>query len=521
MNIDRIACEAGCAVVDTRGSGDERVARFDCGDGWAAARFLVGLAADPEDAEGVAAEARWLRARTQRETAERVFRLVSDRVVFEREAGELFRSPRVTLATRRGDCDCQARLVVALLRASGVPARFVFLGAPGGGPRHVVAQAQTERGWEWLETTVQGARFGEAPVTAAVRTGRVRDDVAPGYSEETIMGAIGVEGGNVYRMRLASDAVSAQMPANPEIAARLALLRNGFARVETYAEPPKDWRARDPVPGASWTVWAQAEYARPECRELGTLDVDESSGVVVDVVDCWLAVEPIIERANAIGEVAKGSGVAPPIVHTKDLSDKFFRDLKVIGKDLGIKAEHILAVMQEESGLRPSAGYRDGTNFASGLIQIVDLKGVGFGGTHDEFTKLSAEAQLPYVARFYKPYASLGGWNAERLLQVNFVPASLARGRSDYTVVVEKGGTGYNGQEARFYEINKGLDANRDGKITLSDLKAKLQRAQLAGGARWIEALARLRAAPDPEPAPVGAAIGILLAVGLAFLAKS
>ena len=99
-------------------------------------------------------------------------------VQFEREEGELFRSPRVTLAGALGDCDCQARLVVTMLRALGFASRLAFLAADTGNPKHVVAQAWDDnaKAWQWVETTMD-ADYAESPVDAAVRLGAMRDDV--------------------------------------------------------------------------------------------------------------------------------------------------------------------------------------------------------------------------------------------------------------------------------------------------------------------------------------------------------
>lgn len=69
---------------------------------------------------------------------------------------------------RGGDCDDMARLLVALLRALGWPARLATLGRP---PSHVAAQVLEEGRWEWLEPTVPGALYGESPAAACARLG--------------------------------------------------------------------------------------------------------------------------------------------------------------------------------------------------------------------------------------------------------------------------------------------------------------------------------------------------------------
>jgi len=57
-----------------------------------------------------------------------LFEFVRDQIRYTRDpAGvELLRSPRVTLATRAGDCDDKATLLAALVRAIGNPTRVAF-----------------------------------------------------------------------------------------------------------------------------------------------------------------------------------------------------------------------------------------------------------------------------------------------------------------------------------------------------------------------------------------------------------
>lgn len=179
------AARSSCAVRSTRivstPAGPRVYGRIDCPDGWAAARFL--LAAAIEDASTAAAREHALEIRrnapTDPEYVRAVFDLVQERVRFVREIGEVFARADVTLAAGAGDCDDHARVVYALLRAGGVPARLAFLYRRGErGPRHVVAQAWLGR-WVWLETTLP-AELGEHPYAAAERLGLLsgRQDIA-------------------------------------------------------------------------------------------------------------------------------------------------------------------------------------------------------------------------------------------------------------------------------------------------------------------------------------------------------
>jgi hypothetical protein len=187
-----------------------------------------------------------------------VHSFVRNGIVFAREEGEIFQTPRVTISQGFGDCDDHARLVAALLIAGGVPARLAFLHAPRGGPRHVVAQALNGTAWRWLETTLP-ARAGEDPRAAALRLRLVRTDLHNVSEVTTMCPPFGLPGvplsigelsatglevapGTTYRMRAVAGSPQAFADIRSEILAWLGSL--GFSAVRVWdapAELPADW----------------------------------------------------------------------------------------------------------------------------------------------------------------------------------------------------------------------------------------------------------------------------------------
>lgn len=497
---------AGCSVhpgADVDDSGAP-IVRADCGDGWGAARMLVELAREDHRDPVVHQVAHALRNGTQgpEAYARRVHAMVSG-LEFRREEGETFQGPAVTLLRGFGDCDCQARLVVALLRAQGLGARFAFSHAPGGGPRHVYAETFIRGAWRPLETTVQGARFGESPIAAAKRAGILRDDIH-GFEETTTMGNFAVIGGRSYEITMGSLTARDELPDRPEECVRRALEVSGWRVDEVIGEQPADWPAPATLTPPMWPAWAVAMYAEPVCAQIGDIVGDDTTGRFV------------LLRVHEMPRAGIGDASAVPIVHTRDLSESFFVQLKAMCARLGCKPERLLAVMASESGIRACPicpqGKPPGTNkWASGLIQIANLAAVGFAGSRAEFESLPAVAQLPYVERYYEsaPKAIFG--DSANIYQYNFLPASLARGLGQDVVIVAANGTGYGGKEAQWYRDNKVLDKDGNGTITVGDLKRQLQIAQ--NSARWLEALARLRAAPD-APAVPPALVGAVLMLG-------
>lgn len=106
------------------------------------------------------------------ELAIEVQKAVARRVRYLGEAGDVIQDAWTTWSTGLGDCDCQARLVLALLRAYGLDADLIAFHR-GEAIQHVCAALRGPRGQRhYLETTLgPGVGFGEHPYTAAIRLG--------------------------------------------------------------------------------------------------------------------------------------------------------------------------------------------------------------------------------------------------------------------------------------------------------------------------------------------------------------
>lgn len=259
--------------------GETPFVRLSCPSGWAAARLLLALAR--EDAFDVALRGLANRLRRFGEDYPRaVHAFISSTIRFEREEGEVFQAPMVTITTGVGDCDCHARLAYALLTLGGVPARLAFLHR-GGNPLHVVAQAWDGRAWRWLETTVKGARYAEHPIEAARRVGVIRSDVG-GKMREVFMGREVIEAGKAYAMRVGI----MDNGAHALEAMTAALAGAGFRLDEIVDRPPQGAPppAVEPVANAKATKWARATAT----TTIKTRDLSlpfYGAGIVID--DVW------------------------------------------------------------------------------------------------------------------------------------------------------------------------------------------------------------------------------------------
>ena len=175
-----------------------------------------------------------------------------------------------------------------------------------------------------------------------------------------------------------------------------------------------------------------------------------------------------------------------PIKLTSDLPANFFPKLVAMCKRLDCKPIDLLKVMASESGVRADARNPHGN--ATGLIQFMPatLKALRYQGSYLEFRHLTATQQLAYVEAYFTPWAKTGKpWNAARLYQATFLPATLTRGSGPDTVLAERGG--YFGWA---YEANTTFDRNGDKRITVGELAQAIDRN--AKGPRWNEIVARL-----------------------------
>ena len=112
-----------------------------------------------------------------------------------------------------------------------------------------------------------------------------------------------------------------------------------------------------------------------------------------------------------------------------DLTPGFFTELRAMCARLGCDAFDMLRVMCAESGVSASA--ENVASGASGLIQLMpfNLPGVGWDGTPQAFRQLSAEAQLPYVERYFEPWKAYGLSSVNRLYQAVFLPGTCRAAR--------------------------------------------------------------------------------------------
>lgn len=156
------------------------------------------------------------------------------------------------------------------------------------------------------------------------------------------------------------------------------------------------------------------------------------------------------------------------------LDNNFFVGLQAMCNRLGCDPKDMLALMHLEAGLDPNVTRPH--HGARGLNQMIPpvLKGptVGWPGTIDQYGQLSAAEQLPWIEKYFRGVMRDTGSGPLRSLPMlylaNFWPAALrnpaVQEQIPTAVIVDEN------KNPREYEENKGLDVDRDGKITFGDI---------------------------------------------------
>jgi hypothetical protein len=169
----------------------------------------------------------------------------------------------------------------------------------------------------------------------------------------------------------------------------------------------------------------------------------------------------------------------------------------------GFDPDELATIISVESGWKPDA--RNSIR-AGGLIGFLPgtLARLGWGGTPEEFWRMSITEQLPYVFAFYRPWCNRIHRPGD-LYVVTFWPAAV--GTEDDAIIAAQGGP-----HEIVWQQNPGLRGS-DGSITAGSVRAVVLRAMDRAGAR-PRYFPRAATSEGMQAAP---ALAILLAVLLAW----
>ncbi len=157
------------------------------------------------------------------------------------------------------------------------------------------------------------------------------------------------------------------------------------------------------------------------------------------------------------------------------VSAEFRQRVIAICTELEMNPDHLMSAMAFESGESFSASVKNAAGSgAVGLIQFMPATAVGLGTTTAALAKLSAVEQLDYVRLYFVGYK--GKLNTvDDLYMAILWPAGI--GKSDDYVLFDRDDE----KHATRYTQNKGLDRDKDGKVTKAEA-AHAVRAKLTKG---------------------------------------
>ena len=109
-----------------------------------------------------------------------------------------------------------------------------------------------------------------------------------------------------------------------------------------------------------------------------------------------------------------------------------------------------------------------------GLLQFMPTTAIALGTTSEQLKKMSVLEQLDYVEKYFKPYASKIKTLSDLYMAILW-PAAI--GKSPDFVLFDKADKKY----PKRYIQNRGLDFNKDGKITLGETCKKIEEKLVRG----------------------------------------
>ena len=224
------------------------------------------------------------------------------------------------------------------------------------------------------------------------------------------------------------------------------------AKQEAYDKAKQDYETKKTEDIQS----AQTELDKAQ-EELNKIDIQLAKVEYDAKLDKDYPTKDKEEEINANAE-----GVPDDIKTLLDnkLGSGFCQRVEEVASKLGCSAQDLLAVMSFESGISPSIVNK--SSGATGLIQFMPNVAKGLGTSTSALKNMSAVQQMDYVEKYLlsRKQAHIPNkkeLNAGDVYTLVFLPA-----KSGEEVLCERNG--------KYYGSNKGLDRDKDGKITKTDL---------------------------------------------------
>lgn len=150
---------------------------------------------------------------------------------------------------------------------------------------------------------------------------------------------------------------------------------------------------------------------------------------------------------------------------------QFCEAVTVTAERLHVDPNWLMVVFRFETAGAFRANTRNKYSGAVGLIQFIPTTAKRLGTTPNKLAAMTLVEQLVYVEKYFAPSAGRMTTVYDMYLVV-FAPAFL--GRPDRTVLYSRDSVTQLGRNR--YNWNKVLDSNKDGRITIRDVKSQIRR---------------------------------------------
>ena len=160
-----------------------------------------------------------------------------------------------------------------------------------------------------------------------------------------------------------------------------------------------------------------------------------------------------------------------PAESSKVTTDKVKKNLgKKAAKEINCNYKDLLALLNSESSLNPKA--INNRTKAAGLLQFMPSTAKDLGTSTEEILNMSVTEQLVYVVKYFKIHKKIAGFKPNaRLDAADLYALTFLPGRSKREILTDS--------SEKYYKHNKGLDLDRDGKITKTELAARINQKRV------------------------------------------
>lgn len=154
-------------------------------------------------------------------------------------------------------------------------------------------------------------------------------------------------------------------------------------------------------------------------------------------------------------EIAWGSKVSS---HFKDR-------VVLLAAAIGTAPSYVMACMAFETGRTFSPSIRNKWSGATGLIQFMPITAHALGTSCEELASMSDVEQLDFVEKYFTHLVKRSLPTLEDVYMAILWPAAIGK-PNDYPIFVDS---------SKAYKQNKGLDINKDGKVTKGEAASKVR----------------------------------------------